>query len=278
MPAPDAPVHQPEQVTRYLERDGVRLACRDFGGHGPAALLLHGLAGHADEWAETARWLSERCRVFALDARGHGRSERLPHDVSRSAHVADAAFVIEELDLGPVVVMGQSLGGHAALLLAAQRPKLVRALVVAEASPAEGEDAIVAEVGQALRRWPLPFPSRDAAVEFFGGPSLSAEAWADGLEEREDGWWPRFDIELMERTLSEAVSRSYWDEWDRIRCPVLVVRAANGNVDAADAQAMSDRLPQARLVELPGAGHDLHLERPAEWRRALSEFLDSPGG
>jgi pimeloyl-ACP methyl ester carboxylesterase len=150
--------------------------------------------------------------------------------------------------------------------------------VVAEASPAAGDDGTAGEVGKALSRWPLPFPSRAAAVEFFGGPSLSAEAWADGLEVRDDGWWPRFDIELMERTLSEAVSRPYWDEWERIRCPVLVVRAGNGSIPAADAQAMVDRLPQARLVELEGAGHDLHLERPAEWRRALSKFLDVLGG
>jgi pimeloyl-ACP methyl ester carboxylesterase len=58
----------------------------------------------------------------------------------------------------------------------------------------------------------------------------------------------------------------------------VVVRAGNGSIPATDAQAMVDRLPQARLVELKGAGHDLHLDRPAEWRRALSEFLDALGG
>jgi pimeloyl-ACP methyl ester carboxylesterase len=135
-----------------------------------------------------------------------------------------------------------------------------------------------AEVAQLLSRWPLPFPSRDAAVEFFGGPSLSAETWADGLEQRDDGWWPRFDSELMVRTLREAVERPYWEEWERISCPVLVVRACDGSIPAADAQAMADRLPQARLVELTGAEHDLHLDRPAGWRRALSGFLDSLDG
>jgi pimeloyl-ACP methyl ester carboxylesterase len=54
------------------------LACRDFGGDGAAVLLLHGLAGHADEWTETASWLTKRCRVVAFDARGHGHSERFP--------------------------------------------------------------------------------------------------------------------------------------------------------------------------------------------------------
>src|SRR4051794_3419557 len=124
-----------------FERAGVRLAGLDFGGEGPPVLLLHGLAGYAGEWAETAGWLTERCRVVALDARGHGRSERFPADVSRAAHVADAAFAIERLALAPVVAVGQSLGGQTALLLAAERPDLVRGLVVADASPHGGGQA-----------------------------------------------------------------------------------------------------------------------------------------
>ena len=89
-----------------MQRAGVRLAFWDFGGQGLAVLLLHGLAGHSKEWAETASWLATRCRVVALDARGRGHSERFPPDLSREALVADAAFVIEALELAPVVVIG----------------------------------------------------------------------------------------------------------------------------------------------------------------------------
>jgi pimeloyl-ACP methyl ester carboxylesterase len=89
--------------------------------------MLHGLAGHAGEWTETASWLTGGYHPFGLDARGHGRSERLPDDVSPAAQVADVAFVIEQLALGPVVLVGQSLGGLTALLVAARHPELVRA-------------------------------------------------------------------------------------------------------------------------------------------------------
>jgi pimeloyl-ACP methyl ester carboxylesterase len=265
-----------------MQRDGVRLAGLDYGGDGPSVLLLHGLAGHAGEWAETAGWLTERCRVIAPDARGHAGSERDPPDVSPDAHVADAAFAIERLALGAVVLVGQSLGGRTALLLAAARPDLVRGLVVADASPHGGDaaevvEADLAELDKALRRWPVPFASRDAAVAFFGGPSLSAEAWADGLEPRDGGWWPRFDIEVMVATLREAASRSHWEDWERISCPTLVVRAGNGPIAPGDAQAMAARGQHVRLVELAGAQHDLHLDRPAEWRQAVTEFLDGLG-
>jgi pimeloyl-ACP methyl ester carboxylesterase len=213
-------------------------------------------------------------------ARGHGGSERFPADVSPGAHVADAAFAVERLGLGAVVVVGQSLGGRTALLLAAERPDLVRGLVVADASPAGGDEpevveADVVEVGNSLRRWPVPFASREAAVEFFGGPSLSADAWADGLEHRDGGWWPRFDIEVMVRTLREAFPESYWEDWQRVSCPSLVVRAGNGSLSPADAQAMAARGRQTRLVELAGAEHDLHLDRPADWRRVVTEFVDA---
>jgi pimeloyl-ACP methyl ester carboxylesterase len=237
-------------------------------------VLLHGLAGYAGEWADTASWLTERCRVVAPDARGHGESERLPADVSPEAQLADALFLVEELRLGPAVVVGHSLGGLTALRVAAARPDLVRGLVVADASPAPDDAASVAEVSGWLREWPVPFPSREAAVEFFGGQSLRAEAWADGLGQRDGGWWPRFDVDVMVRTLDGTVGRSHWREWERIRCPTLVVRAGAGMIPAAEARSMTERLPHASLVELDGAEHDLHLDQPDAWRSAVTEFLD----
>jgi pimeloyl-ACP methyl ester carboxylesterase len=79
------------------------------------------------------------------------------------------------------------------------------------------------------------------------------------------------------RTLGEAAARSHWEDWERISCPSLVVRAGNGPIAPADAQAMAVRGQYARLVELAGAEHDLHLDRPAEWRQVLSEFVSSLG-
>jgi pimeloyl-ACP methyl ester carboxylesterase len=264
-----------------LDRHGVRLATLDFGGQGQAAAAarsgrLRGRVGHDHAVAHRAL----RCRTVALDARGHGRSERRPADVSRAAHVGDGAFAIESLGLGPAIVIGQSLGGRTALLLAAERPDLVRALVLADAGPGGPEDqgaveANVEDLMRSLGGWPAPFSTREAAVDFFGGPSASAEAWAGALEHRDGGWWPRFDSEVMGRTLREATRRSYWEEWERISCPVLVVRAGRGQLSAADARTMAERGQRVEVAELPDAGHDLHLGSPDEWRAAVSRFLDA---
>jgi pimeloyl-ACP methyl ester carboxylesterase len=273
-----------EERWRTLERAGMALACLDYGGTGRSAILLHGLAGHAGEWRQTASWLTKRCRVIALDARGHGRSERVPQDVSREAHVADVAFAIEQLELGPSIVIGQSLGGVTALAVAARHPDLARALVLADASPAGTDDpaaagAIGAEVAAALARWPAPFATRETAVAYFASryAPLAAEAWADGLEQRDGGWWPAFELDVMERTLATAIADSRWDEWGAIRCPTLVVRTGAGEISADDARRMTEARPGARLVELPGAAHDLHLDQPAAWRDTLSAFLDELG-
>jgi pimeloyl-ACP methyl ester carboxylesterase len=82
----------------------------------------------------------------------------------------------------------------------------------------------------------------------------------------------------MTRTLQEALGHDYWDEWERIRCPVLVLRAENGDVSEETAEEMTRRLATARTIEIPRAGHDLHLDSPKEWQAVLGGFLEAIDG
>jgi pimeloyl-ACP methyl ester carboxylesterase len=257
-----------------FERDGVHLVACDFGGDEPSVVLLHGLAGYAGEWAETASWLIERARVIAFDTRGHGASDRSPSDVSRAAYVDDVIFLIEQMTDRPVVLIGQSLGGGTAFLVAAKRPDLVRGLIMAEAAPSDGKGTNLDNLEVALSRWPIPFRSRDSALAYFGGRSLPAEAWVGGLEERDGGLWPRFDVAVMVETLRLAHSESNWSEWRLVQCPTLVVRAENGIIPKSEVEAMIAQLPHARSTQIAEAQHDLHLDRPGEWRVVVEGFLD----
>jgi pimeloyl-ACP methyl ester carboxylesterase len=256
-----------------LERDGVRLACCDYGGTGPAALLLHGLAGFAGEWAGTARWLTAARRVLALDQRGHGRGERRPADTSRSAFVADAAFAIEQLDLAPVALVGHSMGGNTAFLTCAEHPHLVERLVVAEASPDGPVTELPARIAGWLETWPVPFASRRSALDFFDAAGLAAHTWAASLEERDDGLWPRFERDVMVACIADLARRDYWREWRTVYKPTLVLIGEYGALPLAHALAMSDALAAGRAEEIAGAGHDVHLDAPASWRKALEPFL-----
>jgi pimeloyl-ACP methyl ester carboxylesterase len=206
------------------------------------------------------------------EQRGHGRSDRSPADVSPEAFVDDAEMWVRELGLAPVVLVGQSLGGLTALLLAAGHPGLVRGIVVVEATP-EADPGAPAQLRAWLESWPVPFASRRDAAEFFGGEGAAANAWAAGLEERQDGLWPSFDPDVIVDILAKAGGRSYWDQWSRITCPVLVVRGQGGWMSEDEVRRMLDELPGARLAEIPDAGHDVHLDQPDRWHAVLGEFL-----
>ncbi len=246
---------------------GVRLEALDFGGEGLAVLLLHGLAGTAREWDDTAAWLTGTHRVVALDQRGHGRSERRPADVSPAAFVADAVAVIEQLGLAPVVLIGQSLGGHTAFLVAAERPDLARGLVVAEASPTSEAPGTAEEIGRMLSAWPAEFTSIEAAQEFFGGDTARARAWARNL----DGLRPAFDVDVMVQAL-RAAADARWDDWRRVGAPTLVIRGEEGELSEREAGEMAKTVREAEVVTVPG-GHDVHLDAPAAWRKAVLDFL-----
>ncbi|WP_329073204.1 alpha/beta fold hydrolase [Streptomyces sp. NBC_01429] len=258
---------------RIVTRDGVRLVCRDWGGPGTPIVLLHGLAGHSGEWDAAARHLSPGHRVVAVDQRGHGASERHAQDVSRAAYVADVIAVIDQMGLRRPVLVGQSLGGHTAMLTAAAHPDRVRALVLIEAGPGSGNPDTSTEIGVWLDSWPVPFTTREAAAQFFGGGSVGA-GWAAGLEERDGGWWPRFDRDVMVRSLAENSQRPFWDEWEQVRCPTLVVLAQSSFVPPPEADGMLRRGPVTVAASIPRTGHDLHLEQPGTLCTLLSDFLD----
>jgi predicted TPR repeat methyltransferase len=70
----------------------------------------------------------------------------------------------------------------------------------------------------------------------------------------------------MVRTLREGTRRECWQEWERVRCPTLLVRAGSGFFTKDHLEAMAARLPGARFVDIPDAMHDVHLDRPEQWR------------
>ncbi|MFI1724029.1 alpha/beta fold hydrolase [Streptomyces sp. NPDC020489] len=254
--------------------DGTRLAYRDHSPPGPptrTALLLHGLAGHMGEWdALLPPLLASGVRVVTYDARAHGASTRRPPTVTRRSYVDDAATLVEELGLAPATLIGQSLGGHTAMLLASARPELVAALVLVEAGPAGPSPELPAQIGAWLDNWPTPFRSLEEAEAFLGH-----EGWARGLERRPDGWRPRFDRDRMVESLTELAEHAYWPEWTRITCPTLLVRGEKGTMPPTEATDMQALRPNTHVTVIPDAGHDVHLEQPERLAWTLDEFFKS---
>ena len=252
-----------------LLRD-VTLAYLDSGGNGAPVVILHGFAGSTTEFLPTAEALPE-FRVLLVDQRGHGRSARIPGDLSRDAFVADVVQIIERVVGGPVALVGQSMGAHTAMLVAARRPDLVERLVILEggAGGASAEDNI--KLGKYFRSWPVPFADHKAASDFLGDGPLE-RAWIADLEHRRDGLWPRFDADVMIQTVN-AIAQPRWGDWQNVAAPTLVVYANNGLFTGAEKTEFISRGHLVRRVDLANASHDAHLDTFEEWVRVLRSFL-----
>ncbi len=227
-----------------LQFDDINLRYVDFGGTGETAFFLHGLCGTADEWTDTAEWLCSTRHVVAIDQRGHGQSTRRPALVSPQSYVNDAARIIKRLEVTPAV---------------------------------DPNNRDYHNISALLNSWPVPFQTREAARDFFGGATLAANSWAESLEAREDGLWPRFDIDIMLKTIEEFNRVDWWPIWRQVKQPTLILGGEQStSVHRNDFLQMMASAPQASYVSVQGAGHDVHLEQPAQWRTILSEFLNEP--
>lgn len=252
-------------------------------GSGPGLLLLHGLMGRASHWAPTARWLSERHRAVALDQRGHGRSEKPPEGAyTREAYVDDVEAAVEQLGLGPAVLIGHAMGALTAWQFAAKRPDLVRALIICDMRASALGAASQRDWENWFKAWPLPFATLADVRKWFGEddpwverPYVSrGEFYAEVMQEGADGWRPVFDPEQMLKTRETWVYDAHWEELAQVRCPTLVVRGLDGELGRAEAQEMVRVLPHGQYAEVADAGHLVHYDQPEAWRAAIEPFLD----
>lgn len=255
-----------------LLRGGVELYVSDRSGPASPILLLHGLAGSGTEMRETSDALAPH-RVLRLDARGHGRSTRRPADVSRAEHVDDVVHVVETLVGAPVTLVGQSMGGHTAMLVAATRPDLVDRLVLLEAGVGgDGTEQSRAAMRDFFDSWPRPFRDLAHARSFLGSSAVGC-AWANDLEERPDGLWPRFDTDVMIDTIAHVDAAPRWAEWSGVDLPTLVVFAKDGMFDQRARDLLMSGARSAQRVDLDRGTHDAHLDAFEPWIESLTAFL-----
>lgn len=242
----------------------------EFGGAGQGILLLHGLMGRARTWWSVAGWLRRYGRVVGLDARGHGRS---PHRGGRwrtEDFVADAAELITELDLGPAVVIGHSMGGLHAWALAAAHPTLVRAVVVEDMAP-DQRGKTVDGWREYFDSWPVPFESLAHVREFF---APYGDYFTECVEERADGYHLIADLDELYAIAAEWGERDYWSMVEAVDCPLLALEAEHTAMPAGQQAELAERTAgQARHLVVPGSGHVIHEDTPAVYRGAVEAFL-----
>ena len=236
----------------------------DIHGEGqPRKLLLvHGLFGQARNFGSLARKLGDSFEVTVPDLRNHGRSPWT--DTHTYAELAE--------DIAPLAggdVLGHSMGGKTAMMLALTRPDRVQRLIVADMAPVDYGKTIHAEL-EAMLALDLDQPSRSAAAEALDVEPGLKSFLVQQLDLKEKRWL------LNLETLRTEMSRIFgWSPPDAVyEGPTLFLSGADSDYVRPEHRPEIKRLfPNARFAKIPGAGHFLHAEKPAEFEAAVRAFL-----
>ena len=249
----------------------------DDEGPGPVVLLLHGFPLDRTMWASQRSTLGALYRVIAPDLRGHGESA-VPGGIYPVADMAqDVVELLDALRVNePVVVVGHSMGGYLALDMAVRHPKRLRGMVLVN-SRAGGDPPATAQVREELARQVEASGDAEAVVasmlgKLFAPSSYERHAVVVGQVRDQMRRTAPTGVAGTLRGLATRPDRTA--DLGRISVPSLVVVGAEDQmIPPAESRALAESLPNARLVEVPGAGHMAPVEEPAAVNAALLEFL-----
>jgi pimeloyl-ACP methyl ester carboxylesterase len=269
----------PPFTHHVCETSGVPIHYVEGPASGPALLVVHGGTLQWQTFHPILPALAERWHLYACDLRGHGQSGWRSHGYRLLDYAEDLLALLHDGVETPTSILGHSIGGLAALSVAAQAPQLVRALVL-EDPPIHFRDtrlvdhpfhAYFAALFEILRSRPsVDDISRHlAARQPHADPAIIA-ARAAVLSQ--------VDPDVIEMLLSHEQMDGY--DMDQVmahvRCPVLLLQAdpAQGAaLEDDDVTYAQDHLGQCEVVHFSGVGHNIHLEAPERMVEALTRFL-----
>jgi pimeloyl-ACP methyl ester carboxylesterase len=290
--------------TVMLDIDGP-IYVADYGGDGPVMLLVHGLGGAHLNWMAVAPQLAAHHRVFALDLPGFGRSPLSGRRSTIAANVDLLTRAITRLSRGPIVLMGNSMGGLLAIGVGARHPSLIDALVLVDPAvpaPGGGFPPRLDRVSRTfiatafMPRWGARRLSR--AVAALGPESLVRETMR--LVSGDPGRIEATVIDAHIALEAERLAESAWHEsfyaatrslvatlalkqkvlrWiQEVVAPTLLLQGDRDRlVPVASARNIASLRPDWEYHEFAGAGHVPMLEVPAEFVEVVAEWLERQG-
>jgi len=251
-----------------LDRDGVPIHYEVHGparddNHAPPILLSHGYGATCRMWDGQVAAFADRYRLVLWDMRGHGESGD-PADPARYSHalsVGDMAAVLDACGIARAIVGGLSLGGVMSLAFHLAHPERVRALMLFDTGPGFRNP-------EARRQWNARAEARARELEENGLPAsvggaetrLGRHRSARGLAGAARGMLAQPDGTLIGSLPAIAV-------------PTLVLVGAEDQHFLAAADYMAAKIPGARKIVIPEAGHAANLDQPDAFNRAVADFL-----
>lgn len=250
-----------------LDRNGITLAYEDVGSGGPAAVLVHGWSCNRSAMAYQAQHLAEQRRTVSVDLRGHGESSA-PNDDGYSVEqfADDVVWMCDQLDVGPAVFIGHSLGGSIVAQIVGAHPEAAVAGVLLDPAPFEPTPELQEAFGHVLDGLAHDVDAtRSAFIASMFLPNHD-RATAQAAQE-------------LVAQVSDHVARSAFAHlaaWDpstalsAIECPILHLAAEPGFNSADVVQRL---IPGSTYGKTVGAGHIHQLEVPDQVNPMIDSFL-----
>jgi pimeloyl-ACP methyl ester carboxylesterase len=275
----------------FQSRDGLQIYFRDYAGDESKApvLCLHGLTRNSRDFAALAEYIAPARRVLVPDQRGRGRSQYDPNwlNYHPGTYIEDMWALLRELSVERVIVIGTSLGGLMAMLMAATRPQVLAGVVLNDIGP-EIDPVGVARIREYAGRLPPVRSWDDAAAQMkmtFGlaFPDYDEQRWrefaSNSFDEGDDGV-PRLtaDPKIGDAVRSipppPGALQAMWLAFGQLRnVPALALRGAHSDLlSAATFERMQQEVPSLVAVTVANRGHAPQLDEP-DSLRAIDAFL-----
>ncbi len=246
--------------------DGETLHVETAGSGDDAIVFCHGLGGTHAVWYQQVAHLAGRFRTVTWDARGFGRSTNHGGRATVAQAALDLGVVLDAVGVERAHVVGQSMGGWTALGFTLTEPGRVRSLVLTNSLAGVATEAWAV----AARQAPPPGPAVLGVHPALGRHVMDTDRAKAFLYQQLGSSTPP-PTEARHSLLSTAFTD---EQLARLGCPVLVVASDDDRIFPQPMiEAAAARIPGARLVVIPGAGHSTYFEQPAAWNAAVDGFL-----
>ncbi|MEM9532279.1 MAG: alpha/beta fold hydrolase [Pseudomonadota bacterium] len=252
---------------------------RQLGPAGPPGrrhvIIVHGLFGSASNWGAIARQLEADFSLWLVDLRNHGDS---PHsdEMTYPAMGADLARFAQTHCDSPPALIGHSMGGKAAIVAALTAPDQFSHLLSMDSAPIAHKTTFDRYTDAMAALELSSLTSRKQADEALAAvvpePGVRAFLLQNLRRSDEQGWHWRFNLPVLGQSI-HTIS-GYPEVSGRFAKPTLFLRGGASDYVPDDiVSRVADQLPLAQLKTVPGAGHWLHAEKPAETVQAIRDFL-----
>ena len=253
------------------------------GDSGSRIVFLHGLFGQGRNWTSIAKALSDRHRVLLIDMPDHGRSGWNATFSYRQMADQVAAFLTTETGGEPCILVGHSMGGKTAMLVALHHPELVARLAVVDISPVSYRGrGVFEDYVRAMRSLDLTTLSGRAEAdehltELVPDPTVRGFL-LQNLRRDGAGWRWQMNLDLLGDHLDDLADWPDPEPGTSYDGPVLWVGGSESRYIRDEfAPAMRALFPRTRSFTIKGAGHWVHSEQPEIFRQVLTHFARDAG-